>query len=299
MSQTVLLVDDSRPIHSVVKAWLATEPFRLLSAYGGKEALAAVAQFVPDLVLLDVEMPETDGFEVCRRLKADPATSNIPVVFLTGIASTEQKIRGLELGAVDYITKPFDPAELKARVRATLRTKYLMDLLAERALIDGLTGLWNRACFEKRLESELSMARRRGRPLSCVMIDVDHFKTINDTYGHPVGDEVLRFLGGLLTAACRTEDIVCRYGGEEFGILLPDASADQALIQADRLRLAILDHDAVHHSAPVKIACSFGVAEAHPTDDGPTLIAFADAALYKAKASGRNRVVRSNRPAAA
>src|SRR3954453_23190464 len=178
MPQKVLVIDDSEDIRALVQARLMSEPIELHFAADGASGIARAAELAPDMILLDVDMPAPDGFEVCRRLKADARTMPIPVIFLTGHASADEKIKGLDLGAVDYITKPFDPAELRARVRAALRTKYLMDLLAKRAMIAGLTGLWNRPCSEQRLASELSLPRRSDRPLACAMLDLDHFKRI-------------------------------------------------------------------------------------------------------------------------
>jgi diguanylate cyclase (GGDEF)-like protein len=285
-----LVIDDSEAIHSLLRARLGAEAVDLQFTGGGEEGLARAVEWQPDLILLDVDMPAPDGFEVCRRLKADARTQSIPVVFLSGATSTEEKIKGLELGAVDYITKPFDPAELRARVRASLRTKYLMDLLAHKAMIDGLTGLWNRAYFATRLNTELSLARRTGQPLACLMIDLDHFKQLNDHFGHPTGDEVLRAVGQILSDTCRTEDVVCRYGGEEFVVLTPNTLATAATGLAERLREALEKHDWSRLGRGVKVTASIGVADL-PAASPPDILELADAALYQAKHAGRNRVV--------
>jgi two-component system, cell cycle response regulator len=187
------------------------------------------------------------------------------------------------------VTKPFDPAELRARVRASLRTRHLVGLLAKKAMVDGLTGLWNRTYLEVQLSREHSAARRSGNPLSCVMADVDRFKALNDTCGHGFGDEVLRVIAGIFTAHCRAEDIVCRYGGEEFTILLPNTPVRRAAVLADRLRTAIEGEIFMHHGQPVDITCSFGVSQLHGNVP-PTVVELADEALYRAKHSGRNRV---------
>jgi len=289
MPETILVIDDSPDIHTLVKVRLGKEQLVIESAYDGPSGLAAARSIRPDLILLDVEMPDRDGFAVCADLKADPATMDIPIIFLTGATTTEDKIRGLELGATDYVTKPFDPAELRARVRASLRTKYLLGLLAQKAMIDGLTELWNRAYLDTRLGSELSAARRSGQPLSCVMADVDRFKSINDTYGHSFGDDVLRKIAGVFAQGCRADDVVCRYGGEEFTLLLPNTSAENAGELAERLRAAVEACPFVFHGAPVSITCSFGVSILRGPVP-PSLIELADEALYRAKGSGRNRV---------
>jgi len=296
VAQSVLIIDDSEAIHSLLRARLSPEPVELHFTSGGEEGLARAVELQPDLILLDVDMPAPDGFEVCRRLKGDARTQPIPVVFLSGATSTEEKIKGLELGAVDYITKPFDPAELRARVRASLRTKYLMDLLSRKAMIDGLTGLWNRAYFESRMNTELSLARRARQPLACLMIDLDHFKQLNDLHGHPFGDEVLRTVGQLLSETCRAEDVVCRYGGEEFVILAPNTPAPAATGLGERIRVALESFNWTCRGKAVKVTASIGVADLRHSPP-PTILELADAALYQAKHAGRNRVVLAESPA--
>jgi diguanylate cyclase (GGDEF)-like protein len=292
MPDKVLVIDDSHDVHTLLKVRLAREPVVLTHAFSGAEGIAKALEVNPDQILLDVEMPGQSGFDVCRQLKGDSATMHIPIIFLTGKTSSEEKIEGLELGATDYITKPFDPAELRARVRASLRTKGLVDLLARKAMIDGLTGLWNRAYLDARLNSELSAARRTGRPLSCIMCDVDRFKFINDTYGHSFGDEVLRAVAQAIAGSCRTEDIVCRYGGEEFAILLPGTSLEDAAQLAERLRVVVEGMALTCRDQTVSVTCSFGVANPGQSVP-PSVIELADQALYRAKHSGRNRVERT------
>ena len=289
MADKILIIDDSPEIHTLVKVRLGQENVVIHSAHDGVSGLAAARDWQPDLILLDVDMPGRDGFVVCAELKADAATMEVPIIFLTAYTSLEDKIRGLDLGATDYITKPFDAAELRARVRASLRTRRLVGLLSKKAMIDGLTGLWNRTYLDAQLNREHSAARRSGQPLSCVMADVDRFKLLNDTCGHGFGDEVLRIIAGIFNAHCRAEDVVCRYGGEEFTILLTNTTVEAAAILAERLRLAIESETFLHHGEPVKITCSFGVAQLQ-SPIPPTLIELADEALYRAKHSGRNRV---------
>ncbi len=295
MPDTILVIDDSPDIHALVKVRLGKEQVVIRSASDGASGLEAAREIRPDLILLDVDMPERDGFAVCADLKADAATMNIPVIFLTGAATTDDKIRGLELGAADYVTKPFDPAELKARVRASLRTRTLMELLSKKAMIDGLTGLWNRTYLDIHLTIEIASAHRTDQPLSCIMADVDHFKHINDTYGHSFGDELLRTIAALIAANCRTEDIVCRYGGEEFTVLLPRTPLFRAAELAERLRLAIEAQTFTYRDKPIRVTCSFGVANLREASS-PSLVELADAALYTAKRSGRNRVEMCQEP---
>lgn len=294
MAQGVLVIDDSRTMQGLIRSQLAGEDVDLHFANSGESGLRLAAALQPDTILLDVEMPGLDGFEVCRRLKVDPATMIIPVIFLSGTSSTQRKIEGLNLGAADYVAKPVDPAELRARVRGTLRIKYLLDLLRQRALIDGLTGLWNRVYLEQRLTAALAAAARHGSPLSCVLVDVDHFKSVNDRYGHLFGDEALRTAAQALLTGCRAEDVVCRYGGEEFAVLTPGVSLEGAAALAERLRCAIKSKAILYEREPVHLTCSFGVAEAEePLIDSTAVLAAADAALYRAKARGRDRVERA------
>jgi two-component system cell cycle response regulator len=283
----VLMVDDSPMMHGAVKSRLLAEGLEFNSAFAGEEGLRLAQSINPDVILLDVEMPAPNGFEVCRRLKEDPALSNIPVIFLTGINSTEEKVRGLNLGAIDYVTKPFDAAELQARIRSAIRNKDLLDLLSRKALIDGLTGLHNRGFLDQRLNEELATALRHNRPLTCIMLDVDHFKSINDTHGHGFGDIVLRGIADILQKLARVEDIVCRYGGEEFAILSRETHANAGLVLANRLRKGVAESPFIRGSISVSVTCSFGVAGS--LDGGADLIDRADRALYESKKNGRNR----------
>lgn len=289
MANKILVIDDSPDIHTLVKVRLGKEQLVIRCASDGVSGLAEAREFKPDLILLDVDMPDRDGFAVCADLKSDSMTKDIPVIFLSAATSTKDKIRGLELGATDYVTKPFDPAELQARVRASLRTSELVDLLSKKAMIDGLTGLWNRTYLDAHVTIELSAARRSGQPLSCIMADVDCFKSINDNYGHSFGDDVLRAMASVFVQNCRVEDIICRYGGEEFTILLPNTALDKAAKVAEHLRLAIESRPFSYRTQPVSVTCSFGVANLRATIP-PSIIELADQALYGAKHSGRNCV---------
>jgi diguanylate cyclase (GGDEF)-like protein len=295
MPQQILLVDDFKPIHALVKAFLADDTVTIQSAFDGESALSMAGSLRPDLILLDVEMPGMDGFEVCRRLKAEPALASFPIIFLTVLNTSEEMVRGLDLGANDYLSKPFKRAELLARVRAALRTSRLIRLLEDGALIDSLTGLGNRAKFNERLTAELSMRVRTGNPLSCIAVDVDHFKNINDSHGHPYGDHVLHTIGTTLADICRAEDVACRHGGEEFLILAPRTSAAQATLLAERMRVAISKIPFSRDGQAVSVTCSFGVAEAAGNHDR-AMPERADQALYQSKQRGRNRVTVASWP---
>jgi diguanylate cyclase (GGDEF)-like protein len=288
----VLVVDDSEPIHKLIEARLRPEGLDVTSELCGARGVERAVADRPDLILLDIDLPDLDGFEVCRQLKEHPATKDIPIIFLTGTTSTESKVRGLDLGAVDYVTKPFDQVELRARVRAALRTKRLQDLLEHQSFLDGLTGLWNRSYLEQRMESELNIARRYGRPVSLILVDIDHFKQINDTHGHLFGDIVLQGTAECLPIYARRSDIVTRYGGEEFAILLADTSLRAAAYVAERLRAAVEARCFEAHGEAVSVTASFGISCTQDIEgeiSRENLIQAADRALYASKDGGRNQ----------
>jgi diguanylate cyclase (GGDEF)-like protein len=288
MTQRVLIIDDSKQIHALIKSRLEGEGLELHSCFSAEQGITTAGQLLPDLVLIDMEMPQIDGFEICRRLKSQPATMTIPVVFLTGAGSPREKLEGLDVGAVDFVSKPFDPAELRARVRAALRTKYLLDLLHKKAMIDGLTGLWNRTYFDQTLAAQLSLSRRSGQPVSVAMADLDHFRSINDRFGHLTGDEALRVVAACMQATCRIEDVVCRFNGETFAVIVPNTPADRAAIMCERLRKKMGELKLTHRGMPVTLTCSFGIADMATSGDAQ-IIAAAQAALKSAKQLGRNR----------
>ena len=282
----VLVVDDSEFIHELVRARLREEGLQVEHQLTGEDGLRHAIEVRPDLILLDIELPDLNGFEVCRRLKERAETRTIPVIFLTGQSDTEAKVRGLDLGAVDYVIKPFDEVELRARVRAALRTKRLQDLLQQQSFLDGLTGLWNRGYLDHRLEGELNIARRYERRLSLLLGDIDHFKRVNDTFGHLTGDVVLEEVGQLIRKNMRSCDVAARYGGDEFAILLPDTSPAGVERLVDRLRQEIAEHAfSCNH---LNVTVSIGVATFEPEGDKDSLdfLHRADWALYKAKDSG-------------
>jgi diguanylate cyclase (GGDEF)-like protein len=229
---------------------------------------------------------------VLSQLKADPVTHDIAVIFVSASNETMDRVRGLDLGAVDFVGKPFDVTELRARVRSALRMQRLLRMLSQRAQLDGLTGLWNRAYLDDRLRKEVAGALRHGTPISLILCDLDRFKSLNDTFGHPFGDEVLERAASILSSG-RAQDVACRYGGEEFAVIVPAALAEEAAGVAERHR-ARIEQVAWNERPSVRISASFGVADLTCLDGEPTpekLIAAADAALYRAKTTGRNRVV--------
>ncbi len=295
MTQTVLAIDDSPEIHQLLKVRLKNLDVELAHADCGFDGFDQAMAANPDLILLDVMMPDASGFDICRKLKATTETRNIPVIFLTGASDVDQKVLGFDVGAVDYIQKPFDSAELNARVRAALRTKRFQDMLAQRAMIDGLTGLWNRAHFDQRMHEEVAAAARYDRPMSLIMMDVDKFKNLNDNHGHPFGDEVLQAVGDVLQDSARTSDWPCRYGGEEFGLILRETDLDGAIIMAERVREEIESLQLRNKAQLVPVTSSFGVVSStlcmNPCDlSSKWMIESADRSLYAAKEGGRNCV---------
>ncbi|HEY2366434.1 MAG TPA: diguanylate cyclase [Polyangiaceae bacterium] len=293
MTQTVLAIDDSPDIHRILDVRLKPEGLVIHHALDADEGVAMAKNLLPDLILLDVDMPLVTGFEVCKRIKDEPRLAQVPVVFLTGATETYAKVQGFDLGAVDYVTKPFEPAELRARVRAALRTKRYHDLLAARSNVDALTALWNRSYFNQRLGDEIAAVRRYGRVLSLVMLDLDHFKSKNDEFGHPFGDQILQRVGEVLHTTLRTTDAPCRYGGEEFALILSDTDEDGAIKAAERVREAIGAIAFRPKDRPLRVTASLGVCCSSMLGkdiDATRMIVAADDALYAAKTSGRDRV---------
>lgn len=289
----ILLVEDSALQRNILTRQLTAHGFEVLPAADGEEAFTLVRNVRPDLILLDLVLPKVDGLEVCRRLKAFPQTASVPVVFITSSRSPEEKIKGLECGAHDFLTKPVTQQELLIRIRFLLRQKQLVENLAEQATKDPLTGLSNRRQLMSDLSLEMKRAKRYGTPLALILLDVDHFKKYNDTHGHPAGDEVLRQVARLLTMNVRAFDKVARYGGEEFVVILPQTDLQGAAAAAEKLRRAIEEHPFLGEETQPggKVTVSLGVA-GFPEHAGSVdeLLEQADQAMYRAKAAGRNRV---------
>ena len=304
----ILVVDDHEDNIEVLRVRLESWGYGTDACYNGHDALAYVEKTPPDLILLDVMMPEISGIEVARRIKGNKALPFIPIIMQTALDSTEDKVEGLEAGADDYITKPIDFAELKARLRSMLRIKRLQEALEERekellevnerlrfmSQTDALTGLDNRRHLNERIDEMFQHAQRLSEPFSLVMCDLDKFKSVNDTYGHQAGDEVLKQLAKILKDEAREIDRVGRYGGEEFMLLLPGTVLDAAVTFAERVRKRIEGHTFTFDGGTLQRTASFGVSGwPHPSiDASDALVRTADDALYVAKETGRNRVIR-------
>jgi two-component system, cell cycle response regulator len=286
----LLIIDDNPDALVVAKTRLARESLDILCADGGIQGLELARREKPDLILLDLDMPDMSGFDVCRALKADEELCMTPVLFLSGSTTAEDKVKGLDLGAVDYVTKPFDAFELCARVRAALRTKHLQDLLVEHASIDPLTGLPNRRALLERLQREWARIERHGGELSFIMVDIDHFKRVNDSYGHHIGDRFLQEVARVIRQQCRDLDLPVRFGGEEFAVVVPHENTTGAARLAERCREAVERVRVTVRNEAVSATASFGVAEATGLPSADALVKRADEALYVAKNEGRNRV---------
>lgn len=290
-----LLVVDDQPINIQAIHQIFGGTHDVFMATKGEQALEFCNKTPPDLVLLDVVMPDMDGLEVCRRLKSQADTRDIPVLFVTGHGQPEQEDACWEAGCVDFINKPFNPTTLRSRVRAHLLLKFQAELLRGMAFADGLTGVGNRRSFDERFDLEWRRCRRIGAPLALIMVDVDFFKLYNDHYGHQAGDDCLRAAAGKLKGALkRPQDMVARYGGEEFVCLLPETHHAGATAIAHALELAVRGLQIAHAGSSVApvVTISLGVGTAMPGNppDAQTLLLFADKQLYRAKEEGRGRV---------
>ncbi|HCS70162.1 MAG TPA: diguanylate cyclase response regulator [Rhodospirillaceae bacterium] len=296
--QKILIVDDAETNLMILSNLLAEEG-EIISATDGVQAIALAESDLPDLILLDVSMPGMDGYEVCRRLKSDIRTRDIPIVFVTGRTEDNDQEKGLSLGAIDYILKPYSPLIVLARIRNHLALqKAHRDLKAANAELtrlattDFLTGVWNRRRFMELGEAEVARVRRSGRSFGMAMMDVDHFKSVNDTHGHDAGDNVLRALAEACVDRLRNVDIVGRMGGEEFALILPETDPQGAMLTVERLREYLSELAIPIDSGTLTVTVSIGVTTVRdPSDTIEGALKRADEALYKAKGSGRNRTV--------
>lgn len=293
--KTVLIIDDS-PINIEHLAQVLKSEYNIKVANSGESGMTAARDQRPDLILLDIVMPDLDGYEVCRRLKADDATRKIPIIFITTKNEMEDETRGLALGAVDYITKPFRTPIVRARVRTQIQLKHNSDLLEKLALIDALTNLPNRRRFEQILKREWARCRRSQEPISIIILDIDHFKQFNDHYGHLAGDRCLsRVAHALPIPLKRPADSIFRYGGEEFIAVLPETEHSVALNLAEQMRAQVakllIPHaqgDTDHPYLSISLGVSTGTPNTRSTPR--TLVQMADKMLYAAKNAGRNCV---------
>ena len=290
----ILMVDDNAFNIKALNLVLSEE-YQVFFAASGQSALEIATRTQPDLILLDIQMPGMDGFEVCRALKADPLLCDIPVIFLTAMTEETDEAIGLGLGAVDYLNKPIKPALVKLRVRNHLELKSQRDRLSRLTLIDGLTELANRRAFDERLEQEWRRALRTEVLLALIMIDIDFFKGYNDAYGHLAGDDCLRYVAQTLAASLkRAGDFVARYGGEEFIAILPGLNVKGMRAMAETMRESVAKLRIPHRSSTIApyVTISIGAVSLMPAAGAlsRSLVAACDQQLYLAKSHGRNRV---------
>jgi diguanylate cyclase (GGDEF)-like protein len=291
----ILLVDDA-PTNIQMLNETLKDGYHLFFATNGRDALRIASESLPDLILLDVIMPDMDGYEVCRFMKADPVLRDIPIIFITAMNQQEDEAIGLELGAVDYITKPFNPTIVRLRIRNQIELKRQRDLLTQLSHLDGLTGIPNRRSLDETLIREWRRGSRSTKPLSLMMIDIDHFKAYNDSCGHLAGDDCLWAVAqALKTPLERAADFVGRYGGEEFLGILPETDEEGALMVARELLERVASLNIPHPASPLgeKVTISIGIATAtiQHEKQSTCLLQEADNALYRAKQEGRNRIV--------
>lgn len=293
--QIILIVDDLPKNLQVLGSVLKKEGYRIAFAKSGEQALNYTANTPPDLILLDVMMPGMDGYEVCKQLKENKNTMDIPVIFITALGDVDDEYKGFELGGVDYITKPFHPKIVKARVNNQLRLKRKTELLEKLSFIDGLTDIYNRRKFDEVFENEWKRAQRSSKSLALIMIDIDYFKPFNDHYGHAYGDECLQKVAQSLKASIRRPaDFIARYGGEEFVVILPETEVEGAVDVAESIRLNVESLSLPHEKSQISdfVTISLGVSDIVPQQNSVSniLLETADRCLYESKEQGRNQV---------
>ena len=295
----VAIVDDDPAIRRLVRLLLKRSGYESVEFGTGEEARVQLTKLAWDLAILDRRLPDMDGVVLCQQLKADPELRNRYIIMLTGDDDQEDKVQGLDLGADDYITKPFQYPELMARIRAAKRIVDLQKELMESnrrlellSITDGLTKLYNHRHFQDELARAFEESARYERPLSLAIVDLDFFKKVNDTYGHAIGDEVLKTISKIFQQSIRTTDLAARYGGEEFALMLPETHIGDAVNFAEKIRGIIESAPIETQGGTFSVTVSIGVATVpHPRIHSPKeLIVAADKALYRAKKNGRNQV---------
>jgi diguanylate cyclase (GGDEF)-like protein len=300
----ILILDDDRSVRQLLGRMITDCGYEPLVASTWAEALRMYRESSPHLILLDVMMPGMDGYKVAKMFR-DQGGAFVPIILLTALEDLESKRRGMAAGADDFLTKPVSQLELQIRLTSMLRIKVLYDQLerakaelAELAVTDPLTGLHNRRHLFQEMAREFARAQRYKRPLACYMIDIDHFKQVNDTYGHQVGDRVLVLMAEVIRASVRNTDIAGRFGGEEFMILAPETPTMAGLVLAERVRQKVASRTAEEQPAVPRVTVSVGIATTeHPqASDTTELVRLADESLYRAKAEGRDRVVAAQYP---
>jgi diguanylate cyclase (GGDEF)-like protein len=292
--ESLLIVDDDRFVHEALEAALDGQALRVLHAYEPEDGLRQAIEARPDVILLDVNLPRMDGLKLCRHLKETPSVRDVPILFLTVEANVQRLARALEIGATDYIRKPFDPIELRARVAAALRLGRMIALLRDQAWIDALTGLKNRAALDDALEAAAAAYERVGQPAALLLLDLDDFKQVNDEHGHGVGDELLRGVGAAIRGCCRPYDTPARFGGDEFAVVYTQAEGDGARLAAERVLAAVRRVKCAGGRAAKPVRASAGLVVTEGGGEpfaAAELVKRADEALYEAKRAGGDRLL--------
>ena len=292
MKSRILIIEDSMQDFEFLKKTLSADDYDILHEREAKNTISLLEEKSPDLLVLDLVLPGTDGFEICRQVRADERFTNMPILFLTSVNNMDNRIIGLQLGASDFLSKECDPRELALRIRNLLRSKKVFDEVVKLSVVDGLTHVYNRRYFQHRLLDEFERGKRYNRDFCCLIIDVDNFKQVNDTLGHPAGDLVLKRVAAILRRNIRSADVLCRYGGDEFGLLLPETNFKGASVTAERIRSIVEKTDVGKPQYSAKVTLSVGVSSlleggALGMDE---LVTQADVALYQSKRHGRNQV---------
>ena len=292
MSTKILVVDDSKFNVKVITDILEVEGYEIYSTNSGLEVVEMAYKINPEVILLDIVMPDLDGFEVCKLLKTQFEIKDIPIIMITSKSDSSDVKKALELGAFDYIRKPLDNVEVIARIQSALRFKHHQDKLKEMAMKDGLTGLYNHALLIDIFQKEFSRQERNKKSISFMMMDIDHFKKVNDTYGHLSGDLVLKNISEVITKSLRSCDVSGRYGGEEFSVILTDMKREGVLQLCERVRQNIESHEFNIGRECIKITVSIGAYYKSPEDviTASEMIKKADEAMYRVKGNGRNKV---------
>jgi len=290
----ILVIDDEK-MNIIALAHFLKPQYEIIVAVDGASALEAAVKHTPDIILLDIIMPDMSGFEVLIKLKDSEVTKNIPVIFITGLNSAKDEEKGLFLGAVDYITKPFNKSIVKSKVKTHLRMSEYISIIDKLCMLDALTGLPNRQGFETRMNAEWEQACKGKKPLGLIMIDIDNFKTYNDAYGHPQGDNLLQSIAEVLGKVPGRADFAARYGGEKFACLLPDTGPDEAMSTAEQIwkninEAIIQCAEGTDASATVSLAVISKIPGGGDSEDG--FLAEVNKLLHTAKENGGNRICR-------
>lgn len=289
----VLIADDDDAIRELISNLILSFGYKIFTAKDGKESLTIVENEKPDILICDIDMPYLSGYELCKKIKENKNLNFVYIIIVTGSSVTPDEISmGFDYGADDYICKPFNNKEFLGRIKSAIRIKKLHDDVLKLSVTDNLTGINNRRYFEQFCANEFYRVERYKRPVSCVLIDIDYFKKINDNYGHEAGDAVLKNISEVLKKNLRHSDsaTLCRYGGEEFVALLPETDGNGAIICAENLRKQIENTTTTYKDKQIKITISIGISSLfeNPVLVSTDLVHYADIALYKAKEAGRN-----------